>query len=410
MKDKLIVAYVCDKRYLPFMKLSMSSVRRYNKNVEFAVLTKEDLKIEGARVFKISVDTSHLDLKFRKNDRMKEHVYFKFFLPMLPYDKILFLDCDVLCQRPLDSLWNTPCQFICATESYKIGKKQAQELGLKKYALTGMMLMNLKELRNQDFTNRCFRRLHSEKIVNAHDETIINLEFNDKITFIDRKYNYCRNRSYETPLCEHDVYLLHFVGKEYDKNEMLKYESFTSLNKLKDLLKDKSVAIVGNSEKILSQSFGDEIDSHDIVIRFNKGIPRNKIAQGTKTTLLFLACTLTKEELKEYSPLYTIRRSKLSENKCDFQLSSTERLQFIQEANKVRRGMKKATSQASTGFIAIQFVLSTQYKKLDLYGFDFFKSPTYYNEPGYKTLHNGDKEADKVFEYQEVGLLTIRNP
>ena len=79
----------------------MASVKRYNKNVEFAILTDKPFEVEGAKVYTFAPDTERF--KFRAKDRMGAGVYYKLYLPKLPYDKVLFLDCDILCQRPLKS-------------------------------------------------------------------------------------------------------------------------------------------------------------------------------------------------------------------------------------------------------------------------------------------------------------------
>jgi|GEM_PF-2061859 Lipopolysaccharide biosynthesis proteins, LPS:glycosyltransferases len=389
----MIIAYVCDEKYLPLLKVSMASVKRYNKNVEFAILTDKPFEVEGAKVYTFAPDTERF--KFRTKDRMGAGVYYKLYLPKLPYDKVLYIDCDILCQRPLKSLWEQDCPFICGTESHTYGKFQAQELGLQKYCLTSMMLMNLKALRQANFTEVCLNKL-AEINPKFHDETIINVCFNDKIKFIDKKYNYCKSREYENPIPESDAYLLHYIGAK-QKEEMLKINDFCSLQMLKEYLKGKSVAIVGNSEKILSQTHGEEIESHDIVIRFNKGYPSRKPeALGQRTDLLFLACTLSDYELKQFNAKYLIRRSKLCQNICDYKISTSD-----------RTSLKQILAQASTGFIAINFALSANAKNIDLYGFDFFKSPTYYNEPNYQTLHNGNSEESKILEYQAAGLLKV---
>lgn len=384
----MIIAYVADEHYLPYLKRSMESVRKYNKNAKFVVLTSKVFQLPGSEVYTITPDTDKF--KYRKKDRMHEGVYYKFYLPKLPFDKVLYIDADVLCQRPLNDLWNEKCDFICATESHIYGKTQATQLGLKKYALTGMMLMNLKALRKADFTQKCLDKLET---VNPkwHDETIINLLFNKKIRFIDKKYNYCKDRIYENPIPEPDAYLLHYVGRQ--KKDMLTPE-FMALNSLKPLLEGKNVAIVGNSSKILEKSQGKEIDAHDIVIRFNKGFPKKEV--GYKTDLLFLACTLTPEEMKSYNARYTIRRSKLCQNICNFSLVASDRMR-----------LKQLNSQPSTGYLAVDFALGCNCKKIDLYGFDFFKSPTYYNPEGYKTLHNGNKEQERMLECEKAKLIKI---
>ena len=221
MKSKIIIAYVCDEHYKPFLQASINSIKKYNSNIEFAILTTKKFFVPDAKVFTFSPNTSLF--KFKKYDRMHDGVYYKFWLPILPYDKIIYIDCDVMCQRPLDSLWSIDCPFICATESHSYGKIQARELGLSKYALSGMMVMNLKALREAHFTERCLERLSKEN-PKFHDETIINLEFNKQIKFVDVKYNYCKNRVYDNPINESDAYLLHYVGKD-QKQEMLKNNS-----------------------------------------------------------------------------------------------------------------------------------------------------------------------------------------
>lgn len=403
MHEKMVIAYVCDNNYLKFLQKSINSIKRYNKNVEFVVLSKDIINLPDVKVYNINPDNSKF--KFRRNDRMKDGVYYKFWLPSLPYNKILYIDCDVICQRPLDSLWNQECNFICATESHKYGKLQANQLKLQRYALTGVMLMNLEALRKENFTERCLNRLEREN-PRFHDETIINLEFNDKITFVDKKYNYCHNREYDNPIEESDAYLLHYVGKGLEKYEMLNYKVFDSLEELKPFLKNKTVAIIGNSSSILGTENGQEIDNHDIVIRFNRGFPsKDPIAMGTRTDILFLACTLTNQELAMFNSKYTIRRSKLCKNTCTFNIEPVDRKELAQKRTKFVSIGKKA--QPSTGFIAINFVLCTDCKSIDLYGFDFFKNPTYYNPKGYQTLHNGNKEEEKIMEYQECNLLKI---
>ena len=385
----------------------MESVKRYNKDVKFVVLSKNELNIRGAETYTV-VPHSHL-FKFKEHDRMQEGVYYKFYLPLLPYKKILYMDCDTICQRPLNELWDMPCKFINATESHNYGKVQAMELGLKKYAISGMMLMNLDELRKADFTNKCLDYVSKATTVHWHDETVINVLFNDRIKFIDKKWNYCKNRIYDDPIPESDAYILHYVSLR-NKREMLKLNDFELLQLLKDRCVGKRIAIVGNASSLLEKNQGEEIDGHDIVIRFNKGFPSKAV--GLHTDFLFLACTLTEEELHKYRHYnrncWTIKRSNLCRNICTFDLHPSDRIRFAQVPNATvraeRHGLK---SQASTGFIAIQFALSTACKSIDLYGFDFFKTDTYYNPEGYKTLHNGDKEAEKVLEYAKYGLVKI---
>lgn len=403
--DKMVVAYVCDDRYLPWLKKSMNSVKRYNKNVEFVVLSTTPYKIEGAKNYTFLPKQRKI-FRFKPEDRMHDGVYYKLYLPILPYDKILYMDCDTICQRPLNELWEMPCDFINATESHTYGKVQAAELNLERYAISGMMLMNLKALREEKFTEKCLEYLKTHDDVKWHDETVINALYNDRIKFIDVKYNYCRNRQYDHPIPESDAYILHYVSRR-NKLTMLRYDDFAALKPLTDFMQGRSVAIVGNSSTILTKNQGREIDAHDVVIRFNKGFPSDIV--GHKTTALWLACTLTPEELRSFHAACTIKRSNLCNNRCDFNLATSDRTRFAQVPSEYRRTQYPGRqSQASTGFLAVQHALSTECKSIDLYGFDFFRSDTYYNPAGYQTLHNGDKEGEKILEYEKYGLLKIK--
>ena len=59
----------------------------------------------------------------------------------------------------------------------------------------------------------------------------------------------------------------------------------------KEIFSDtKSVAIVGNSEKLLNKNFGKEIDGYDFVIRFNRAPTKNyEKYVGQKTSLRVVA-------------------------------------------------------------------------------------------------------------------------
>ena len=407
MDNNLQVAYVVDNplRYLRMLVQSIRSVKKYNPSANVTVLSRHKFSIPGVKV--MTFNPGRHKFRFKPGDRMREGVYYKFWLPLLPYKKILYLDCDTVCQRPLASLWNTPCDFICGTESHSFGKSQAAELGMDRYMLTSMMLMNLDALRAADFTNRCIRRMETDQF-SWHDESVINLEFGDRITYIDKKYNYCHKREYEEPIPESDAYILHFIGKK--KADMIGHYDFLSLHGLKPAVRGKRVAIVGNACSILGTGHGKEIDAHDCVIRFNRGFPdKHPEDTGRKTTAVFLATTLTPEEIRKFGSAVLVARSSLCKNRCRFHLSSPDRCRFQNEPTQIcaeHVGPGKY-SQASTGFIAIQFALAAGAKSIDLYGFDFFKTDTWHHKHPEILLHNGDKEAEKVLELADHGLITL---
>lgn len=203
------IVYVFDKNYIPYFEMSVQSVLKYNPHAHITVVSPHKLDIEFENIVMDAPKLRH-----RENDRITDTTYLKLMLPKLPYDKILYMDADVLCLKPLNELWDMDCKFINLTESYIIGERQALEHGHEKYGLSGVMVMNLKELRGFNFIEKAFKPFEIDLPLWCHEESIINHYFYDRLTFIDRKFNYCYHRSYREPLSEDKIVLLHFPSSE----------------------------------------------------------------------------------------------------------------------------------------------------------------------------------------------------
>jgi len=140
---------------------------------------------------------------------------------------------------------------------------------------------------------------------------------------------------------------------------------------------DKSIAIVGNASFIFERDYGKKIDSFDVVVRINKGyLDLNNKHQGTKTDVL---------AYNNYSMIDNIFFYPL---KC------------LEELKK-----KINFDRPSTGLMIIDYVLSCNPKSINLYGFDFKKTPTYYEKDRKIEPHNFDLEK----KYIEKLKLKINN-
>ena len=156
------------------------------------------------------------------------------------------------------------------------------------------------------------------------------------------------------------------------------------------------MAIVGNAQSIFNHKYGAEIDDHDVVIRFNRGFVSDKQAQGTRTDILILACDLTAEEVAQFNAVYVLNRS--HKTKCG----------DVTFKNVIRQKLKQKTgAQPSSGFMAIWLCRYAKAKSIDLYGFDFERTPTFYNPVGYVTKHNYNEEEKQVRELAEKGIVRI---
>ena len=393
----MIIVYTADENYIEMVKKSMTSYRKYNPTARFVVVSERPLDIDAENI------VIPIGKKLRNRgdgDRITNAAYLKCFLTKLPFEKIIFVDGDTLCQYPLNELWEMPCEFINICESHDFGKKQAEAIGHEKYANTGMMVMNLPALRLASFTAKCLkveREYPTPSTGWQHDETCINVAMYDNLNFIDQKWNYCHKREYEHGISEQDAMILHFIGK--DKSDMDKFPFYKGLPELLNYIKGKRVAIVGNAQSQFEKTYGEEIDNADIVIRFNKGFIKDPSSQGTKTNILMLACELTEEELASYHADIVVNRSNQYKNKVDYTLGSMDKEVL---RNRIR------INQPTTGFIAIDLCMTANAKSITLYGFDFEKTKTWYNPDGYKTPHNYHKEEELVRIYEKAGILTVK--
>ena len=397
----MIIVYCLDSNYVQYAELSIKTVKKFNPEAKIVVVSEKPIYVAGVDGYFL-FDLGGRHRNRGKGDRISNAAYLKLLLPKLPYDKIIYIDGDVICQAPLDELWNTDVTYIGLCESHAYGKKQAKELGVSLYGLSGMMLMNLSGLRGYMFTDRCLdaeNHIPELKTGWCHEETIINWVMKGKLTFLDKKFNYCHDRIYDDPIPEKDAVILHIVGKDKSYmnryKEELKYKELTQIGKH---IKGSRVAIVGNGKTIFDKKWGKEIDEHDFIIRFNKGFYAKPECQGTRTDMLILACNLAYYELEGYHARFVVNRSKHYYNPANYTINTPDRMKLKELLGK----------QPSTGFMAIDICLYFGAKSIDLYGFSGNSAPSFYNPKDYVTQHDYDKEQEIIAQYEKQGLLKVK--
>lgn len=387
------IVYCLDENYKKYAEKSILSVLKYNPKADITIVSVLPMNVMGLKNITIPL---YGDFRRRGvGDRITQTAYLKLFLTMLPndYSKVIFLDGDIICHKPLNDLWNMDCKYINVCESHNYGKKQAQELGLEKYANTGVMVMNLDNLRRIDFTKKCVLVQNMQlNTLWCHDETCINVAMSDKLNFIPQVFNACVNREYDEQILSKDVYLSHYIGKH--KESMLDLGNYEYMPNIHNLIRGRSVAIVGNASSIFDRTYGKKIDEYDVVIRFNRGFISRPSSQGSRTTILFVGTDMDKAETNKFDNPIVICRSSHYMTPSNYVIGK-------------ERGQLKEIigSQPSTGFMAIDMCLSMGAGKISLFGFDFEKTPTFYNPVGYKTRHDYSTEQALVSEYRKAGLI-----
>lgn len=381
----MIVVYVSDENFLSYTEKSARSLLKIHPDARVIIVSPEKLETPFENVI-LPLD----DLRHDKSKRISTTAYLKCYLTDLDLKKIIYLDGDTIIQKPIDELWEIEPEYIAITESHDYGKEQAKALGVEQYGMTSVMVMNLENLREINFKEKCLEVARSGYTPSTgwqSDETCINIVLKDKLTFIDKKWNYCYNRAYEEPMDYSEANILHVCGANKKK---IDYNPYEEIRPVLEYIKGKSVAIVGNAATIFDQEYGEEIDNHDIIIRFNRGFITKPESQGSRTDIVFLATELNIDEKSVYKAWFYVNRSKST--KCgDLTIKDEMRARLKSLLGK----------QPSTGFIAIDICREAKAKSIDIYGFDK-NVPTFYNPEGYKTPHDYDKEQEIIKNYMKT--------
>lgn len=191
------------------------------------------------------------------------------------------------------------------------------------------------------------------------------------------------------------------------KPEDVRKEALNILNKnnvtpgkLQEYLKDKKIAVIGNARTVLEEEHP-EIDGYDVIIRFNKGKPNGKEKHiGSRTDILSL-CIPFSEDMKQLKPKYIIWLD--IDGRNPLTLLDDEVFVYLYEPE-LRRILGVPPS---SGCMIIDFLIrkcGCRPEDLFLYGFDFFKSGTWYRgaDVKYNCPHAGDIEKRYVQELLNI--------
>jgi len=221
--------------------------------------------------------------------------------------------------------------------------------------------------------------------------TVFNRE-KDNIRWKALPVEYCMiydsNSRYEiNPIIEHFQLSRRYKGS---KSRKPRYVAEQSLVEIREFCKGKKICLLGNANSVLNKKR--DVDSFDIVGRMNRGTPQGKEAFiGRRTDILFLSTHMSGENIRNsFDPRFTVWMTI-----CNRLASSWTLKNAIQNPPEDWDALhEKLSINPTTGMMTLNFILKhIDFKSLTIYGFDFFKTKTWYNtriDSGQK--HSGKKE------------------
>ncbi len=179
------------------------------------------------------------------------------------------------------------------------------------------------------------------------------------------------------------------------------------MNSIKQYCDNKTIAIIGNSSKIINKKFGKEIDNHDIVVRINHAPKFMKLypdSVGTKTTIMSFGLSrleIAKQIAELCKPLYNLFLIRCNGEITDYSPYHSFKNPVHSSTDEYKELKKQFdTFKPSTGSVTINYFLKNiNYNKIDLYGFDFFNSSSKIVKNEFGSYHYKDHDIKLESNY-----------
>lgn len=216
MNNLIPVFFSIDNAYAPFLAVALHSAIENSSpdNHYKAIILHQDVSPENRRRIE-SLARNNFEIQFVPmqsglesiTDRMSNRlrcdyftltIYFRLFIPaMFPeYDKAIYIDSDVVVPGDLAELYNTDLgdNYIAACPDFSIKdvpplvQYTVDAVGMEagKYINSGVLLMNLKSLRQKEMDRHFLKLLNTWQFdCIAPDQDYLNAMCRDKILYLD---------------------------------------------------------------------------------------------------------------------------------------------------------------------------------------------------------------------------------
>ena len=219
IKSEIPIFFSADDNYIPCLSVAIHSLianSSLENNYRIIVLHagmslkgKAELKRTETDNVKISFQNiSHIiskigkELSLRLRDYYSETIYYRMFIPfMFPeYDKGIYLDADIALQDDIAKLYNMDMgdNLLCAVRDQVVnGHPDFREyskvfLGIepKHYFNSGMLVMNLREMRKAKIEEKFLYRLVNYNLDTiAPDQDYLNILCKDRVLYLPETWN-----------------------------------------------------------------------------------------------------------------------------------------------------------------------------------------------------------------------------
>lgn len=194
------ILFNIEDNYINQCKAVIRSIKAHtNANICFHIIGVKNFDFEGNIKCYDKPDISMLTHTNRMSHITVTATY-RLFAPFIlkDVDKVIYLDSDLIVLDDIAKLWEYEPEYIAGVQD-PLYRKQAKKNNLHHvYINSGVMVMNLKNLRKLDWLDRIQATQTGEYNLSLLDQDIINIALGDKIEHIPEQWNVYAKKYAET--------------------------------------------------------------------------------------------------------------------------------------------------------------------------------------------------------------------
>lgn len=215
-KKIIPVFFAADDNYVPFLAVTLQSIKEHaSAENEYRIYIlhagvseggSEKIKKFGSGNFKVNfVDVTDrlavLSEELQLRDYYSCATYYRIFIAMMfpEYDKAIYLDSDIAVRCDLADYFDidlgdnyvagVPDGAVGAVPVFQEYTKHVLGIEAERYFNAGVLLLNLKALRNEDFYGKFSALLKKYKFVVAQDQDYLNVLCRGRVKFLADEWN-----------------------------------------------------------------------------------------------------------------------------------------------------------------------------------------------------------------------------
>lgn len=238
IQSEIPIFFSTDDNYIPCLSVAIHSLEvnaNSNNNYRIIILHtgmslkgKAEVKRLESNNVKISFQNiSHItsklskDLSLRLRDYYSETIYYRLFIPsMFPeYEKAIYLDADIVLQDDVAKLYDLDLgtnlvagvtdQVINSVPEFRVYSKDGLGIEPKNYFNSGVLVMNLREMRKAKIEEKFLYRLLNYNLdTAAPDQDYLNTLCKGRVLYLPETWN--KMPDYGEKIDASEIHLIHY--------------------------------------------------------------------------------------------------------------------------------------------------------------------------------------------------------